>query len=67
MRGRRSKGKGQEKLGARPRAREKVEGERLAQVLQNADSAIQGITLFPVESTIGFPNTYPLNSDLSVG
>ena len=67
MRGRRSKRKGQEKLGARPRAREKVEGERLAQVFQNADSAIQGITLFPVESAIGFPNTYPLNSDLSVG
>ena len=54
-------------LGARPRAREKGEGERLAPVFQKVDSTIHGINLCPVESANGFPNTYPLNSDLSVG
>ena len=58
---------GEGKLGARQRAREKGGGERLAPVFQTMDSAIQGINLYPVDSEIGFRNTYPLNSDLSVG
>ena len=40
----------------------------LAQVVQKVDSAIQRINLYPVDSAIiGFPNTYPLDSDLSGG
>ena len=39
----------------------------LASVVQKLDSAIQRINLCPVDSAIGFPNTYPLVSDLSVG
>ena len=31
------------------------------------DSAIQRIILNPVDCEIGFPNTYPLNSDFSDG
>ena len=37
----------------------------LALVGQRLDSAIHWINLSPVESAIGFPNTYPLDSDLS--
>ena len=36
-------------------------------VVQKADSSIQRINLHPVDSAIGFPNTYPLDSDLSGG
>ena len=54
-------------MGARSRAREKGGGARLAPVFQTVDSAIQGINLYPRDSAIGFPDTYPLNSDLSVG
>ena len=54
-------------MGARSRAREKGGEARLAPVFQTMDSAIQGINLYPRDSAIGFPNTYPLNSDLSVG
>ena len=39
----------------------------LGLVVQNADSAIQWINLNLVDSAIGFPNTYPLDSDLSNG
>ena len=34
----------------------------LAPVVQKVDT-----NLYPVDSTIGFPNTYPLDSDLSGG
>ena len=37
----------------------------LAPVVQNVDSAIHWIVIYPV--AIGFPNTYPLDSDLSGG
>ena len=53
-------------MGARSRVREKGGGARLAPVFQTMDSAIQGINLYPRDSAIGFPNTFPLNSDLSV-
>ena len=36
-------------------------------VVQHVDSAIRWINLYPVGNAIGFPNTYPLNSDLSGG
>ena len=31
------------------------------------DSAIHQIKIYPVDNAIGFPNTYPLDSDLSSG
>ena len=39
----------------------------LAPVVQKLDSAIHRIDLYPVDNVIGFPNTYPLDSDLSGG
>ena len=38
-----------------------------APVVQKLDSAVQRINLYPVDSAIGFPNTYPLDRDLSGG
>ena len=38
-----------------------------AQVLQTLDSAIHWIKIYSVDNAIGFPNTYPLDSDLSGG
>ena len=37
-----------------------------ALVIQRLDSAIQRINLYPVDSAVSFPSTYPLYSDLSV-
>ena len=39
----------------------------LAAVVQTLDSAIHRIKIYPMDSTVGFPNTYPLDSDLSGG
>ena len=39
----------------------------LAPVVQKLDSAIHRINLYPVDNAIGFPSTYPLDSDLSGG
>ena len=36
----------------------------MAPVVQKVDNAIHRINLFPVHSAIGFPNTYPLDSDI---
>ena len=36
-----------------------------APVVQKVDSAIHRINLYPWDSVIGLPNTYPLGSDLS--
>ena len=42
--------------------------ELQALVVQKEDNAIHRINLYPVDSAIiGFPNTYPLDSDLSSG
>ena len=38
-----------------------------APVVQTLDSDIHRINLYPVDSAIGFPRTYPLDSDLSGG
>ena len=38
-----------------------------APVVQEVDSAIQRINHYSPDSEIGFPNTYPLGSDLSGG
>jgi len=38
-----------------------------APVVQKMTSAIHQINLYPVDNGIGFPNTYPLVSDLSGG
>ena len=34
------------------------------QLFKKVDSAIHRINLYPVDSVIGFPNTYPLDGDL---
>ena len=39
----------------------------LATVAEKVDNAIHRINLSPLDSTIGFLNTYPLDSDLSGG
>ena len=39
----------------------------LAPVVQKLDSAIHRINHYPVDNAIGFPTTYPLDSDLSGG
>ena len=39
----------------------------LAPVVQTLDSAIHRIKIYPVDNAIDFPNTYPLDSDLSGG
>ena len=39
----------------------------LAPVVQTLDSAIHRINHYPADSVIGFPNTYPLDGDLSGG
>ena len=38
-----------------------------APVVQTSDSAIHRINHYPADSVIDFCNTYPLDSDLSVG
>ena len=38
-----------------------------ASVVQTLDSAIHRIKIYPVGNAIGFPNTYPLDGDLSGG
>ena len=42
-------------------------GVTQAPVVQKLDSAIHRINHYPVDNAIGFPNTYPLDSDLSGG
>ena len=39
----------------------------LAAVVQTLVSVIHRIKIYPMDSAIGFPNTYPLDSDLSGG
>ena len=39
----------------------------LVPVVQTLDSAIHRIKIYPVDNAIGFPDTYPLRSDLSGG
>ena len=39
----------------------------LALVVKKVDSAIQWMNLYSVDNAIGFPNTYPLENDLSGG
>jgi len=39
----------------------------LAPVVQKVDSAIHWINFCPVDNNLGFPNTYPLDNDLSSG
>ena len=44
-----------------------IRKSNLAQVVQKVDNALRWINLYPVHTTIGSPNTYPLDSDLSDG
>ena len=44
-----------------------IQYKRLAPVVQKVDSAIRWINLYSVDNAIGFPNTYPLDRDLSGG
>ena len=53
-----------EKILSRRRDREV---RALAPVVQTLDSAIHRIKIYPVDNAIGFPSTYPLDSDLSGG
>ena len=39
----------------------------LTPVVQKMDNAILRINHYPLDIAIGFPNTYPLDSDLSGG
>jgi len=39
----------------------------LVPVVEKVDSAIHWINLYPEDAPIGFPNTYPLDNDLSSG
>ena len=39
----------------------------LAPVVQTLDNTIHRIKIYPVDSAIGFRNTYPLDSDISGG
>ena len=39
----------------------------LAPGIQKVDNTIYWISFYPVDSAIGFPTTYPLDSDLSGG
>ena len=39
----------------------------LIQVVETLDSTIHWIKVYPVDNAIGFPNTYPRDSDLSGG
>ena len=39
-----------------------IRKSNLAQVVQKVDNALRWINLYPVHTTIGFPNTYPLDS-----
>ena len=43
------------------------EGDVQAPVVQRLDRAIHQINIYPVDSAISFPITYPLDSDLSGG
>ena len=38
-----------------------------AAVVKTLDSAIRRIKIYPMDSAVGFRNTYPLDSDLSGG
>ena len=44
-----------------------VKRTALAPVVQKLDSSIDRIKIYPLGSAIVFPNTYPLDSDLSGG
>ena len=39
----------------------------LAPVVRKVDSATHQINLYPVKNAVGFPNIYPLDSDLTGG
>ena len=39
----------------------------LASFVQKVDIVFHWINLYPVDNVIGFPDTYPLDSDLSSG
>ena len=41
--------------------------KHLASVVQTLDSTIHRIKVHPMDNAIGFPNTYPPDSDLSGG
>ena len=41
----------------------KAKNMHQALVVQKVDSTIQRINLYPLDSAIGFPKTYPMDSD----
>ena len=58
---------GEKKWGFIPLGHATTAPNALASVVQRLDSAIHRINLYSVDSAISFPNTYPLDSDLSGG
>ena len=40
-------------------------GKNLGPVVRKVDNGIHRINLYPVNNAIDFPNTYPLDSDIS--
>ena len=49
------------------KANHALSNSALVSVAQKAENAIHQINLYPLDNETGFPNTYPLNSDLSGG
>ena len=45
----------------------RARGSCVKRIVQKVDNTIQRINLYLVENTIGFLDTYPLDSDLSGG
>ena len=45
----------------------RMRNNNLVPVVQTLDTVIHRINPCPVDKAIGFPNTYPLHSDLSGG
>ena len=57
---------GEKERSKRDRERSQM-SKNQAMVVQKEDSAIQQINRYSPDSAISFPNTYPLDSDLSGG
>ena len=55
------------RLATNAKASDRTRKKKPQPVVQKLDSAIQWINFYQVDNIIGFPNTYPLHSDLSDG
>ena len=55
------------RLATNAKASDRTRKKEPPPVVQKLDSAIHWINFYQVDNIIGFPNTYPLHSDLSDG